>query len=96
MRFRILIGVDGFTEVEATEGSSYLLGYLQDRPWLIAPMVAWDKEAARIIIGTEVEGNEPEGLEAFVLDEVWDCVIAAIDFSSEGVHFELIEMTKVE
>jgi hypothetical protein len=92
MQIRTRIGVDGFTESEATEGLPYLLSYLQERSWLLEPKAVWDREASRIIVETKVEGSDPNTSAQATLDDVWDCVIAAIHFSSERIHFELIEV----
>jgi hypothetical protein len=35
--------------------------------------------------------NDKKWAAESVFDEVWDCVIAAMHFSSEGIHLEIID-----
>jgi hypothetical protein len=60
MRFRVRIGVDGFTEAEIQEGLSHLLGYLQERPWLLDPNVDWDAGTKRLLVAITVEAKRQE------------------------------------
>jgi hypothetical protein len=85
------IAVTGFQESEIADGLPHLLRYLSERPWLLNPKATWDAEGNRLIVevGTEEIGSDVAS--EFAFDEIWDCVIAAINFSSDKIHFDILE-----
>jgi hypothetical protein len=93
-RVRTRIAVTGFTEAEVNVGIPHLLEEFGHRPWLFAYDAKWVAERARLVVTVESEGNTLEvqgGTTGAILDEVWDCVIACLTFSSDGIHFEIEE-----
>ncbi len=83
--------MSGFTEAEVLGGLPHLLAEFRERPWIMRPAAAWDSERGRLVVTTHFESENVDCSGIAVLDEVRDCVIASIDFSSEGIHFDLEE-----
>ena len=92
IRVRVKIGVLGFTEHEAEDGLPLLLEEFKHHPWLLTPEAKWDELNKQIEIMLEIEDMPPEIAREFAFDEVWDCVIATINFSSEGIKFDILEV----
>ena len=95
-RVRTRISVVGFTEAEVRNALADLLAEFRERPWIIRPAAFWDAKRTRLVVTTHYQGDDADYLGRVAADEVWDCVIACIDFSSEGVHFDLEESAVVE
>lgn len=93
IRTRIL--VSGFTEREARDGIPDLLSEFQKRPWIISPEACWSADRRGIIATTHYEGSDPDVCSRAALDEMWDCVIACITFSSDGIEFNVEESVLV-
>ncbi|MGB8355022.1 MAG: hypothetical protein WCD79_14090 [Chthoniobacteraceae bacterium] len=85
---RVTIAVRGFTEAEARNGLPDLLDEFQQRPWLFRPGTVWDATRNCISITIDYEGRDIKLCGQAVLDEVWDCVIACMQSTSD-IHFEL-------
>jgi hypothetical protein len=91
-RVRTRISVTGFTEAEVREGLPDLLEEFRQRPWLGRTDASWDARRSRLVITVEAEGSNPAtdgGDSGANLDDVWDSVIACINFTSAGIHFEV-------
>jgi hypothetical protein len=86
---RTVISVSGFNEAEVQSGLPDLIAEFAERPWIIRPSAHWETTRQRLIVTTHYEGNEPEHDSQAALDEVWDCVIACLSFSSDGIHFDI-------
>jgi hypothetical protein len=89
---RTRIAVTGFTEAEARAGIPHLLEEFGHRPWLLAYDAQWVAEGSKLVVSVESEGDRLEvqgGTTGANEDEVWDCVIACLTFSSEAIHFEI-------
>ncbi len=86
---RTRISVSGFTEAEVRAGLADLLDEFGERPWIIRPVATWDAERGRLVVTTHYEGEDAEACSRAASDEVWDCVIACIHFSSEGIHLDI-------
>ena len=95
-RIRTRISVAGFDDAEITEGMPHFRQYLRGRPWLIEPMAEWNPREDRLVVTIETEGEDPKFESEGVLDEVWDCVIAAFGFSSERIAFDVLEARPVK
>ena len=95
-RIRTKISVTGFNEADITEGIPYFRQYLRERPWLIEPEAEWNPQGNRLLVTIDTEGDDPKLESEGVLDEVWDCAIAAFRFSSEQVAFDILEAHPVE
>jgi len=84
----------GFTEAEARKGIPYLLEEFGQRPWLLICDAKWVAQGSKLVISVESEADSLAVLDGAVraahLDEVWDCVIACVEFSSE-IRFEVEE-----
>ena len=97
-RVRTRIAVTGFTEHEAREGVPHLLEEFGQRPWLLACDARWEAAGSKVTVTVESEGGSlalQGGTAGAHLDEVRDCVIACLNFTSEGIHFEVEEATLV-
>jgi len=88
---RAKFSVAGFNDAEIGEGLQDFLAEFMERPWLANPKVEWDSESKLLLVTIETEGNDPKLQAEAVLDEVWDCVIACFNFSSEGISFDILE-----
>jgi len=91
-RLRTQISVSGFTQQEVERGLGDLLEEFAQRPWLLAPSARWDDHRKRLIVSVEREGESlaiEGGDTGATLDEVWDCVIACLEFESAGIHFDV-------
>ena len=88
--------VFGFTESEVRSGLPDLLAEFQERPWIIRPSASWDAERGRLVITRHYDGEDVDYMGRAASDEVWDWVIACVDFSSEGIQFELEESALVK
>jgi hypothetical protein len=98
-RVRTRIAVTAFTEAEASEGLPHLLKELGQRPWLLAYDAKWVTDGAKLDVWVESQGNSLQvhgGTTGAHLDEVWDCVIACLNFSSERIYFEIEESRFVD
>ncbi len=95
-RIRTRVSVTGFNDAEVAEGMPHFRRYLRGRPWLIEPIVEWNPQEDRLVVTIETEGVDPKFESEGVLDEVWDCVIAAFGFSSERIDFDVLEARPVE
>jgi hypothetical protein len=82
------ISVRGFTETEARSGLPDLLNEFQRRPWLHCPSADWDAGRSCLAVGTDYEGHDVKQCERAVLDEVRDCVIVCLQYTSD-IHFEI-------
>jgi len=91
---RTIISVAGFDEAEVRAGLDDLLDEFRHRPWMQRAGAYWDGATQRLIVTVECTGDNPQiegGDGGANLDEVWDCVIACLHFSSEGIRFEVEE-----
>jgi len=93
---KIRISVTGFTEAEARDGLVALLDELRSRSWIVHPAASWDADRARLVVTTHYEGTNADFLSRAASDEVWDCVIACVSFSSDGIHFEIDELSVLQ
>jgi hypothetical protein len=93
---RTRIAATGLNDAEVDEGMPHFRLYLRERPWLIEPTAEWDPQEARLLITIETEGVDPKLESEGVLDEVWDCVIAAFRFSSERIAFSVLGARTVQ
>ncbi len=90
-RMRTLILVHGFTAAETGEGIPHLLAEFADRH-LLASDARWDDERGILLFTVESEdfgARLPGGTAGAHLDLVWDCVMACVQFSGEGIRFEV-------
>ena len=90
------ISVAGFREAEVRDGLADLLDELRARSWIICPAASWDSGSERLIVTTHYEGTDADALSRAVADEVWDCVIACLNFASEGIRFDIVESSVVQ
>lgn len=91
-RVRTQISVSGFAQQEVEAGLEYLLDELAERPWLLEATACWDGPRKRLVVTIEREGGSlavDGGDTGATLDEVWDCVIACLNFESDGIHFDV-------
>lgn len=85
---RARISVSGFSEAEIRSGIPDLLDELEHRPWIVSPSASWDSGRQRLVVTVHYEGDDIQFLGRAATDEVWDCVIACINFASEGIEFQ--------
>ena len=98
-RVRTCISISGFTAEEAVNGLPHLREEFANRPWLLSAKAHWDGARSRLLVEVEAEGEDARmmgGTGGANLDEVWDCVIATCNFSSDGIHFDVDESTVIE
>jgi hypothetical protein len=91
-RLRTQISVTGFTQQEVEGGLQDLLDEFVERPWLLAASAHWDGDRQRLVVSIDREGDSlaiQGGDSGATFDEVWDCVIACFNFSSDGIHFDV-------
>lgn len=94
------ISVTGFNVDEVREGLPALIDELcERRDWLLKSDAFWDEARSRLVVTVEREGDDPliEGGDGGAnFDDVWDCVIACVNFSSKGIHFDIEESRVIE
>jgi len=90
-KVRTKIAVAGFNEAEIAKGLQDFLAEFKERPWLTNPQVEWNSERSLLLVTIETEGDETKLESEGVFDEVWDCVAAYFDFSSERISFNILE-----
>jgi len=95
-RIRTRICITGFNDAEISEGMPYLRQYLRERPWLTEPKAEWNFKEGLLVVTIETQGDNPKLESEGVLDEVWDCAIAAFRFSSERIAFDILEAQRVQ
>ena len=98
-RIRTRIAVTGFTEAEARKGIPYLLEEFGQRPWFLNCDAKWVAQGSKLVISVESEADSLAVLGEVTgahLDEVWDCVIACVEFSSDGIRFEVEDSQVVD
>jgi hypothetical protein len=83
------ISVSGFTEAEVRDGLADLLDELLQRSWIINPAASWDADRECLVVTTHYEGTDADSVSRAASDEVWDCVIACMSFSSQGIQFSI-------
>jgi hypothetical protein len=91
---RTRISVSGFSEQEARNGLPHLFDEFSHRPYLLKPDAYWDEPRQRLVVIVAYEGDDPRiegGVGGALFDIVWDCVIACLDFTSDGIHFDIEE-----
>jgi len=88
---RTKISVAGFNDAEIVEGFQDFLAEFKERPWLVNPKAEWDLERKLLLVTIMTEGDDPKLEAEGVFDEVWDCVIACFNFSSERISFDILE-----
>lgn len=91
LKVRTKIAVAGFHREEIAEGLEDFLAEFKDRPYLTNPHAEWDSEQDLLLVTVETEGDNPKLESEGVFDEIWDCVIAYFNFSSERVSFNILE-----
>jgi len=90
-KVRSKISVAGFKSEEIAEGLKDFLAEFKQRPWLTNPQAEWDSERSLLLVTIETEGDDPKLESEGVFDEVWDCVQAYFNFSSERISFDILE-----
>ncbi len=90
------ISVSGFTEAEVRDGLADLLDEMHQRSWIINPAASWDPGRQRLVVTTHYEGTDVASISRAASDEVWDCVIACMSFSSQGIQFSIDASSIVE
>jgi hypothetical protein len=85
----IQITVAGFSEEEVSDGLEAFLEYLRERPWFLRTAARWESKTEKLVIDIETEDDDVTRATAGTTDEVWDCVIAAFNFASDGISFDV-------
>jgi hypothetical protein len=91
-RVRTQFSVAGFTKAEVQSGLADLRAEFGQRPWFLSAEAKWDDRRCLLVIVVEREGRSPDSDGPDVraaLDEVWDCVIACLNFESDGIQFDV-------
>ncbi len=91
-RVRTQFSVAGFTQAEVQSGLADLREEFRQRPWFLSAEANWDDHRCLLVIVVECEGPSPDlgGPDVrAALDEVWDCVIACLNFASDGIQFDV-------
>src|SRR5205085_12350735 len=83
------ISVSGFTEIEVRDQLAGLVDELRQRSWIIKPAASWNPNRERLVITTHYEGTDVDAVTRAASDEIWDCVIACMNFSSQGIQFTI-------
>lgn len=91
---RTRISVSGLTAAEVQDGLADLLDEFRQRHWIFQPTAFWDDSLQSLVVTTHYEGTDAKKAGRGAFDEVWDCVIACINFSSE-IRFEIEESVVV-
>jgi hypothetical protein len=95
-RIRTRISITGFNDAEITEGIADFRQYLRERPWLTESRADWEPLESELLVTIETQGDDPKLESEGVLDDVWDCAIAAFRFSSERIAFDILEAQTVQ
>jgi hypothetical protein len=88
------IAVTGFTKEEVEDGLVEFRGYLRDRPWLLHTAAQWEDQTKKLVVDVEREDADLTIATAATKDEVWDCMIAAFSFASEGITLDVTKSEK--
>jgi hypothetical protein len=91
-RIRTRVSITGFNEAEVGAGLPHLIEEFGQRPWLLKTDAFWDGGRSRLVVTVQREGDDAriEGGDGGAnLDEIWDCVIACVNFTSKGIHFDV-------
>jgi hypothetical protein len=83
------ITVAGFTQKEVADGLDAFLGYLRDRPWLLRTAARWEDQTKKLVVDVEREDADIAKATTATKDEVWDCVVAAFNFDSKEISFDV-------
>lgn len=73
-----------------------LLDEFDARPWIIRPTASWDATRRRLVVSVAYEGEDVEHFRGAASDEVWDCVLACLDFSSDEIQFDVDKSAVVD
>jgi hypothetical protein len=86
---RVTLTVHGFTEAEVQAGLTDLLDEFRRRDWIVSPSASWDVARKCLVISAGYDCDDIDGCRLAAKDEVWDCVIACLQFSSEEISFTI-------
>lgn len=89
---RMRITISGFKEDEVRQGLPDLLDEFRQRPYLLKPEAYWDEARQRMVVTVACEGDDPRiegGVGGAIFDNVWDSVIACLNFTSDGIQFDI-------
>lgn len=86
---RVTMTVHGFTEAEAQAGLADLLDEFRRRTWIVSPSASWDSVRKCLVICVGYDCDNIDGCRLAAKHEVWDCVVACLQFSSEEVSFAI-------
>ena len=84
--YKIKVSVTGFTKAQVEEGLPELLNEFKQRPWMFETQAYWEDSTKKLI--TIVGYDLDISLEERAFDEVWDCVIATMQFD-EKISFDI-------
>jgi len=84
---RTTVAVHGFTPGEVTAGMPHLRAELAERNLL--GDVRWDEATGRLLVTVESADLGPRTT-ALHEDQVWDCVMACVNFSGKRIRFERV------
>jgi hypothetical protein len=85
----VTMTVSGITEAEAHNGLPDLRDEFQHRSWIIMPTAKWDVGRKLIAITVGYGSGDIDACKQAAQSEIWDCVIACIQFSSDKISFEI-------
>jgi hypothetical protein len=87
---RITILLLGLKKADVDAGLNDLMDEFRHRPWLINPNALWDIEQNGLVVKMDYEGHDVRLCSQAALDEVRNCVIACLQFSSD-LKFEILD-----
>jgi hypothetical protein len=90
------ISVTGFNKAEIINSLQDFFKEFDERPWLLKPQAKWDAEKKVLLVIVETEENDPKLESEGIFDEIWDCVIAYFNFSSEKISFKILEAVLID
>lgn len=80
------ITISGLLKAEVDDGITNLRDEFASRPWMLNPTTAWEGDL--FVVAVAYEGSDLKTCGRAAYDEVWDCIIACLECST-NLHFEI-------
>lgn len=95
--FLVQVSIEGYTEVEIQQDLNDFFDDLKSRDYLINPQVWYDAEVGEIRIDVTTEASSSQSASLMVYDDIFEAVVANINFSSEnGIKVKILNTEKQE
>ena len=90
---RTEVTISGLLKSEVDEGIADLRKEFANRPWLLNAKTSWEGDL--FVVTVDREGSDSKVAGLATIDEVWDCIIACLAYSTD-LHFEVRRSERIQ